>query len=250
MIPHRLAQFIAGALLAVTAVHLAADGRPADFEATFELVRNDKLAGESTATFNGAGAHWSLSSKSEGTRGLARFLGLEEHTVSEGTWLDGAPRPDRYDQSVKVAVKTVETRARFDWDAGTVVSTHKDGEDTLPLTAGTLDPGTIALRIRTGLIAGEREWTLDVVDEDKIESQRFVAHAPERLDTALGCIETVRVDRDRGPESTRYTRTWYATAHGFAPVRATHGKKDGDHIETRITQLKVAGQSVAAGAAC
>jgi len=237
------------ASLALPAVAVASEPPPS-FEATFEFLRNDKVAGESTARYESADGRWTVRSDSHGTRGLARFLGLEERTESRGRWQQGALVPLQFEQVVKVAVKTVETRAQFDWEEGVVHSTHKDGEDRLPITPGTLDPGSVGLRIRLGLLAGEREWSIDLVDEDEIETQKFEALPAEKLDTALGCLDTIRVDRIRDPESTRYTQTWYAVDHAFAPVKVAHGKRDGDHMETRITTLTLDGKAVNRGAGC
>lgn len=237
-------------MLAALASIAAAEPPPPGFVAEFELLRNDKLAGESTARYETRDGAWSVRSHSQGTRGLARFLGFEEHTESRGHWQDGQPVPEQYDQTVKVAVKRVETQARFDWDQGRVHTIHEDGENALPLSPGTLDPGSIGLRIRLGLLAGERAWSIDMVDEDKIETQRFEAQPVTRIDTALGCLEAVRVDRIRDPESTRYTQTWYAVDLAYAPVRATHGKQDGEHIETRLTSLALDGEPVKRGPVC
>lgn len=239
--------------LTALAFLLAAGGALADgpppYRADFEIHRNGKLAGEVTTAYETDGDAWTITSDTRGTRGLAKFLGVEEHSTSHGLWVDGRLRPERFEQTVKVAIKTERTSAVFDWDAGTVRSTHDDGEDVLALGPGTVDPASVALTQRVGLMAGETAWTLDVVDKDEIEAQRFEAK-PERIDTVIGCLDAVRVEKIRGPESSRYTRTWYAVDHGYAAVRAEHGKRDGDHMETRITALTVDGEPVNRGAGC
>lgn len=223
---------------------------PRPFEAKMAFLRNGKPIGEAQFAFTVTGDEWTLRSSMRGTRGVAKFLGVEESSESHGRWIDGAPQPLNFRQTVEVAIKTIETRADFDWQAGTVLSVHEDGETTLPATPGLLDPVSVGLAVRAGLGQGEREWRLPMVDEDEIEVQHFRAVSDEALETGLGCLETVRVDKIRAPGSTRYTRTWYARDLAWVPVHVAHGKTDGDQMETRLVALSVAGETVSAGPAC
>lgn len=244
--PLRLAAL---ALALPLASALAAD-LPASFEAEYELYRNGKQVGETRVRFSAAEERWTLESESEGTRGLARMLGLEERSRSEGRWQDGEPRPERFEQQVKAALKDRHTTADFNWNKGQVLSTHHEGETRLDLPEGAVDPGTVGLRLRLGLADGEQAWELPVVDEDEVETQRFEARTPERLDTGLGCMEVRRVERIRAPESRRYTHTFHATELDFIPVRVVHGKQEGDRMETRLTALTIDGQAVRPRPAC
>lgn len=242
--------FFLVALLVLASGPAAAAEPPLPFEGTFELYRNGKLIGEATFSFSVEGNHWQMRSNTEGTKGLARFLRLKEWSLGEGDWVDGAPRPGNFEQNVKVAIKTITTAAEFDWDAGTVHSVYRDGEATLETVPGLLDPVSVGLKIRAGLASGETEWRLPMVDEDLIEEEHFRVDETVALDTALGCLETQRVDKIRGPQSTRYTQTWYAEELAFVPVYIAHGKKDGDRMESRIVSLTLDGTPVEAGAPC
>ncbi|MEM1411226.1 MAG: DUF3108 domain-containing protein [Pseudomonadota bacterium] len=223
---------------------------PVPFTANMEFLRNGKLIGEATFSFEVNGSEWVLRSEMAGTRGVAKFLGVRENSESIGQWIDGSPRPERFQQTVKVSIKTVETRGVFDWEQGTVLSVHEDGETTLPLTPGILDPVSVGLAVRSGLGTGLREWHLPMVDEDEIEEQHFRAEGAEALDTALGCLQTERVDKIRAASSTRYTRTWYAEDYDWIPVHVAHGKTDGDQMETRLVSLVVDGQTIEKAPAC
>lgn len=241
------------ATLVLTSAQVLAEEMPRPFEGKFEFYRNDKLIGESTISLTIEGDQWSMRSDTTGTKGVARFLRFREWSLSEGDWIEAAPRPLAFEQEVKVAVKTIITSALFDWEGGTVLSIHKDGETTLEVVPGLLDPVSVGLRIRAGLNRGEQEWRLPMVDDEKIEEQHFRVAETVQLDTALGCLDTHRVDKIRGPQSTRYTQTWYADELAFVPVHIAHGKKDGDHLESRLVALTLDGKPVAAdvdGAPC
>ena len=48
-----------------------------------------------------------------------------------------------------------------------------------------------------------------MVDEDEIKEQQFRILESEWLETSLGCLETIPVERVR-TNSKRYTRAWHA----------------------------------------
>ena len=98
-----------------------------------------------------------------------------------------------------------------------------------------------------------REWTAEFDwenDEDEIEDAHFRVSEVKSVDTPLGCMQTHVVEKVRGEGSSRYTRTYYASEHDFAPVLIEHGKTDGDRVEGRVISLTVAGKPVAAGRSC
>lgn len=72
----------------------------------------------------------------------------------------------------------------------------------------------------------------------------------EKLETSLGCIDTIPVERVRSADSTRYTRAWHAPALDYLTVRLEHGKTDGDQMEMRIAELQQAGQKFTPGTGC
>lgn len=229
-------------VLALSASPCAAQ-TPSAFEARLELLRNGKVMGESVFTLTSENGTWRMESQTRGTKGLARFIGLEEASFSEGDLPDGLARPLRFERTVD-AIKTLRWSAEFDWAAAVVRSVHPDGESTLELLPGVVDENSLGLRIRAGLARGEDDWRLLVLDEDEIEQQHFAVRAVERIQTALGCFETHRVDKIRDPSSKRYTRTWYADEWDFVPVRIEHGKHGGDHMESRIVEMTVNGRKV------
>jgi hypothetical protein len=88
-----------------------------------------------------------------------------------------------------------------------------------------------------------------MVEEDKIDEQNFRILDPERMETSLGCLRTVVVEKIR-ENSKRYTRAWHAPELDFIEVRMEHGKTDGNHLEMRITELTVDGVAVQPSPGC
>jgi len=235
------------ALCLVPALCLAAP--PADFEARLDLARNGKVIGEMNFDLKSQDGRWIMASNTHGTHGLARFLALKESSTGEGTWEDSKPVPLSYVRDVQV-IKHMHWSADFDWGAGKVHTVYPDGESTLDLKPGMVDESAIGLIVRDGLARGEDEWFLDMVDEDHIEHAHFRRRSVESIETPLGCMKVHVVEKVRGENSTRYTRTYYAEDHEFTPVKMEHGKTDGDHMEANVTELTVDGMKVDPGPGC
>ena len=88
-----------------------------------------------------------------------------------------------------------------------------------------------------------------MVEEDEIEAQEFRQLKSEWLETALGCLETLPIEKVR-KSSKRYTRAWHASAFENIEVRVEHGKTDGHHIEMRITELEFGDSKVRPRPSC
>jgi hypothetical protein len=221
--------------------------RPADFEARLEVSRNGKVMGGTTFTFDSDDDRWTMHSETKGR--YAKVVPVSESSRGEGDWQGDRPRPIRYEREVS-AVLSRHWAADFDWAAGVVRSEHPDGESTLELSPGVVDETALGLIIRAGLGRGEKEWFLDLLDEDEIDRVHFRVSEVKLVQTPLGCMEVAVVEKVRGEESKRYTRTYYAVEHDFVPVMIEHGKRGEDHNEGRVIALSVEGKAVQAGPAC
>jgi len=237
------------AVLWVSQPLLCSAGQPADFEAHLELYRNGKLTGEMQFRLTTDGGRWTMHNKTEGTRGLASWIGLEESSTSEGDWYLDQPRPLRFERTVR-AIKKMHWSATFDWPNASVHTVYPDGESTVALEPGVLDEQSIGLAIRQGLERGEEEWLLRQVDEDEIEEAHFKVTSVEAVQTQLGCFRAYVVEKIRAATSKRYTRTWYAADYAFVPIRMEHGKHGGDHIEGQVIALTLGGEPVTGGTDC
>lgn len=246
-LPERLRRAV---LLAGLSPLLAVANPPPSFQASFELLRNGKPQGTAELTYTTEALDWRLNNSSKGTRGGARLLGFSEQTGSTGEWREGLPRPLHFQQNVRAALRDRNWEAEFDWTAAVVTLRNGDEESSREVTTDTLDPLSAGLRIRVGLGIGEDHWRFPMVDRDELDANEFRAGDEETIDTALGCLVTRRVEKVRAPESTRYTRTWYARDLGWAPVRGEHGKTGGNQIESRIVSLSVDGHAVTPRPAC
>jgi hypothetical protein len=219
------------------------------FQARYDVYRNGDLIGEMEVELTLQGDRWSLSSQSGGTHGLALILGARDSEYAEGKLGKGRIRPDRYSRHTKIAGVDERWKAEFDWEAGLVNIVNDQNDIQLELGGGALDPLSLGLELRRRLGQDEPNLVFRLVSGDKLKKQQFRLLESETLETSLGCLETRRVERVRS-NNRRYTRLWHAPHLDFISVRLEHGKTGGNHMELRISELKLGDSIVEPGPGC
>lgn len=112
-----------------------------------------------------------------------------------------------------------DVRLAFDWTQGRVTGVAENQPVDLALADGTQDALTVGLQVRWLLQQGRSPQRLVMVEKTKAKDYDYAFEKRERLQTALGPVDTV-VWSSRRPGSDRVTRTWYAPAYGYVAVKA------------------------------
>ncbi|HSC75400.1 MAG TPA: DUF3108 domain-containing protein [Pseudomonadales bacterium] len=97
----------------------------------------------------------------------------------------------------------------------------------LSLKGEELDQGTYILALRDDVARGIKEPCYNVIDDDVIKPFCFRVTGSETIDTALGKIDTVVVERIRKPQSPRYTRFWFAPSLDYSIAKLEHQEQKG-----------------------
>ena len=244
----RLAILLAAVLLAHPPAIAAEAGDPASkpgpeavsllpYEARYAIYRNGRLTGKLEVALERHGDRWIIRSSGSGTHGLARILAASDSEQALGRLLEGRFRPDFYTRHTRWAGIDDRWKVEFDWTARRVGIQH-DRHDTLwiQMIGDSLDPLSLKLEMRQRLRRAGQDLRFHMVEEDEIDEQIFRRLPGEWLETSLGCLLTIPVEKIRH-ESKRYTRAWHAPDLGFVEVRMEHGKTGGSHHEVRITEL-------------
>lgn len=221
-----------------------------EFNARYSLYRNGKLAGKADMKLVREGERWVMSTEGNGTHGLARVLRASDREFVEGTIENGQFQPQRFEHDVSVAGIGNQWTALFDWANDTVTVEQGKKSWQMELSGKALDALSLKLEMQRRLRAGEADMKFLLVDEDEIKEQEFKVLPSVMLETSLGCLETIPVERIRDPSSSRYTRAWHAPKLDYLTVRLEHGKLDGDHMEMRIAELQLQGEPYAPAAGC
>jgi hypothetical protein len=239
---------LAGLLPAAWSAPLRAELSP--YEARYSIIRNGKIIGKLEVALEQNGERWELRSDGGGTHGLARVLAAQDREQVIGEWDGVRFRPSFHRRHTRVAAIDDVWETTFDWDAGQATVVH-DGKHTfvLPFEDEAFDPLSLKLEMRRRLALDEPDLSFMMVEEDDIEEQNFRILETEWMETSLGCLDTTPIEKIRR-NNRRYTRAWHAPALGNIEVRVEHGKTGGDHLEMRITELTLNGETVAARPGC
>ena len=227
-------------LLAAILPAVASATAPKPYTARYEVLRNGERLGEATIRFAALpNGRYDFTSSTRGSNGLAAVLGVSIDERSILRWQDGRPETVAYSHSQKVGWKDKQSSLKVDAAARSVTSTFKGTQMALPYEAGVLDRHAVSIALMQDLAAG-REGELDyaVAERNAVRQQRFRTAGNERVQTPMGAVDAVRVDRVRDSGDGRSTQFWLSARHNFVPVRMLQKEPDGESIEMRITSIQ------------
>jgi hypothetical protein len=160
---------------------------------------------------------------SSDTSGLVGFL-FEEH-IQETTRLkqNGArviPLEYRYRRDGR---RDRTITQQFDWQAGHVTSRVNETVFEYPLHEGAIDQSAYQVNLMIDLAKGDREFEYHVASRTEMRTYDVQYLGDERLDTALGELDTVIIQRNAKESTT----LWCASALHYLPVKISHKDKNG-----------------------
>lgn len=125
----------------------------------------------------------------------------------------------------------------FDWEEGTALNTEKGRSWRFEIPEGTLDKLSYMLALMRDLRAGQREFHYPVNARGKLKTYHFEVVSEERVETALGPMQTLKVERVRNPANPRETVVWCAPRLGYFPVKIMDRDEDGTVTTLRIRSV-------------
>ncbi len=143
------------------------------------------------------------------------------HEVSEFSVNDqGRLVADSYHLQRQLLFSHRQTDLVFLWKQNLLqTQTERDGQQSFPLLPGTLDKLSLEVQMRLDLQKSNPDLSYPLADADGIKPYRYIISGNETLDTALGKMNTLKVERPHDPSSARSTTFWVAPSLGFLPVQ-------------------------------
>jgi hypothetical protein len=228
-------------LLLAALLPLAAQaGAPKPYTARYEVLRNGERMGEATIKFAALpNGRYDFSSRTRGSGGMAALLGVSIDERSILRWHDGRPETVAYSLSQKIGWKDKQRSLSVDAASGRITSTDKGQDIALPYSAGVLDRNAVSIALMQDLADG-RQGDLDytVAERREVQQHRYRTAGTSSVQTPMGAIDAVRVDRVRDSGGGRSTQFWLSAEHGYVPVRMLQKEPDGESIEMRIVSLQ------------
>lgn len=153
--------------------------------------------------------------------------------------------PSRYEYTHKVLGNTRHALLSFDWDKQQVINDVQDKPWALDITPQTLDKLNVQLQLRMDIRAGKQQMSYAIADGGRIKTYRFRVIGEELLDTELGTLETVKVQRyyDDGKamgdkQRQRKTLIWFAKPLDYLLVKLSQIDKKDQRSELLIKRLE------------
>ncbi len=139
---------------------------------------------------------------------------------------------------VQTGVSRTRESVVFDWQNQTASSQEDDESHVLEIRPEVLDKLSFTAQLSMDLAAlgadylqVGREFVYQIVDGDEIEEQRYAITSLETLDTPLGSLAAVKVDRLRSADSRRRTSFWLAVDKDFLLLRLEQVSGSGSATE-------------------
>lgn len=166
-----------------------------------------------------------------------RVAGIRMGSVTERSdmrWQNQSLLPQAYLYQQTGIGGTIET-VDFDWAALTAASSEEDEDWTLPLTPGVWDKLGYQLQLsRELMVRSQGDFEFQVLDTDEIEPMLYRVSGEEVLDTTVGKLNTLRLDRVRAPESRRQTTFWLARDWEMVLVKLVQVSGSGAETTLRL----------------
>lgn len=171
---------------------------------------------------------WIVESRADAS-GLARLVA--SGTLRQTSWIqvDGSrsrPLRFRFDDGMERSKEDVAID--FDWSAGRVTGTAKGEAVDVPTQPELQDPVSMQIATMLALQDGRQPGRQPMIEGTKIKVYDYQLLRSERLDTALGPLDTVVYSSSR-QGSDRVTYIWLAPKLGYLSVRLEQ-QRDGKRL--------------------
>ncbi len=208
-----------------------------EFSAGFVLKSRGALIGKTQWSLVTRGDRRLVYQSRSATAGIAVLFGKAEITErSEWQRVGETWQPMSY-RYVRTGKKRKQVAVDFDWTSGLAVNTAAGESWSMPVPNGTLDKLGFMLAMMHDLGAGLRALEYPIADGGKLKRYHLQTIGAELLQTPIGLVETLKVERIRA-DTDRETTFWCAPELGFLPVKMEHKETDGSVITLTIESLE------------
>lgn len=161
-----------------------------------------------------------------------------DHVVERSEWLfiDDRPRPVRYEYHHSGRRDERHVVLKFDWDKGSVINIINDDPWRMDIPDDALDKLLYQYTMMLDLQQGARVLDYRIADGGELKTYRFEPVGEEVLDTAIGKLRTLKLQRNHGD---RKTFIWCAIDRGYLPVRFEQ-HRDRRMVTVTITRVSQA----------
>lgn len=164
---------------------------------------------------------------------------LNEHSLLD--YHQGQLLPVQYRYERKILNRKTNLSIDFDWQQGQA-TTHTSNSWSMPISPPLQDKLSVQLQLQRDLSQANQvnigdQLSYEVAAGGQVEAFNYQIIALETLDTPLGAMATIKVERLRSESSNRLTYIWFAPQLAFHVVRILQQEPDGKQYQLDLKQL-------------
>ncbi|MBV1880834.1 MAG: DUF3108 domain-containing protein [Pseudomonadales bacterium] len=155
------------------------------------------------------------------------FTSINEQ--SDFSWFDTQKctiRPSRYNYQRKGLSKDRNRTTLFNWEKREAVYQDKELESRFTWQGELTDKLSEHLAVRCHLKAGHKSFSIQIADRDIIKEHHFTVTAEENIETGIGTIKALKLERTRKSEDRRSTTLWLAPELDYLLIRLEQEKRE------------------------
>lgn len=157
----------------------------------------------------------------------------------------GLLSPQHYEYHKTGLGKDRHTVLNFEPDRQRVVNLSNADHTVDNSPAIIQDKISYQLQLALDIAAGKKNLKYQVADGKRIKEYEFAVAGNEQLQTPLGLVDTIKVQRVRN-DSDRSTTIWFAPKWNYALVKLMQREEDGKDYQISLTELSLDGKNVTA----
>ncbi|MGB5261680.1 MAG: DUF3108 domain-containing protein [Gammaproteobacteria bacterium] len=204
-------------------MNVQAAGLPPAFKANYVVKKGPFALGHSTRELRYGENRELVFVSSSDASGLVSLLFSEQIRETSRLKQDGERvMPLAYEYQRKGRRDRIISQ-QFDWKAGSVTSQINDAVYTYALHPDALDQSGYLVNLMIDLAKGARDISYNVARRGEMRTYDIEHLRDERLDTVLGELDTVVIQR----KAKQTTTMWCAYDLHFLPVKIQHEEKGG-----------------------
>ena len=206
------------------------------FNAQYSLKRNGITLGISTRSLTTAkDGTYIYASTTRATGIIAWFVKDRIDEYSKWSFDGTHIRPLEYVYDRHGGSKTRNVNLKFDWQRH-IVTNIIDGDPwRMEIPPDAQDKLVYQLAIMYDLLNGKKNLEYKIADGGKLKNYKFEIEGEETLNTAIGKVKTVRIQRIGDK---RDTTVWCAPQFSYLPMRLEQQDTDGSNLTMQITSLQ------------
>ncbi|WP_250464540.1 DUF3108 domain-containing protein [Microbulbifer litoralis] len=206
------------------------------FEATYEA-RYSGIGVTAVRRLTGEGDNWRLQFNADSfladIREFSRFR-------EQGDQL----APQHYEYHKTGLGRDRHKVLRFEPEQRRVINVRDEKRTLDNVPAGIQDKLTYQLQLALDVAAGRKKLQYAVADGKRIRHYKFAVSGRETIETPLGPVEAIKVERIREEDADRETTIWFAPQWDYALVKLKQQEEDGKTYQISLTKLITDGKSV------